>query len=519
MSKSFGYNPETHNFYIARHQVGDFGLHISLIRSFSWGQNISHPESPFYPGKPLPYHYYFDFFIGMLERLGLRIDVALNSISTIAFASLLFLIYKLPQMIFGKNKILGLLSVILFIFHSNLTFLDFLKGKALSFSLLLSLLRDFWNLPDYINKGPFDGSIISIFFTMNVFLNQRHLIVALVISLGLLYFLLPRLMGSRSISTKAIILISILLGISSRVHTLIFFSSFLIILLLFIFFKRIKLMLPFLIPSLLIFSFHLIDIASQQPHPLLNPGFLSQKPLTLDNFLTFWFLNLGVAFFLIPLGFFVANSPQKRLFLAILAIFVIGNIFQLGFRIDHNHSLFNLFLIFANFYIAFFLLKLWEKRTLLKKFLSLCLLLLLILSGIIDLMAVKNDFRYPLALGDNDPLIRWIRSGTKSEDIFLSRGEILDPITFSGRKNYFGHKYYLEVMGYDFEDRQELVKTFFEANRLDIIDRIRNEKIRFMVVPKKKLSDFNYNINIAFLRDNLNIAYEDEETIVFSIYR
>src|SRR3989344_6196939 len=92
MYKSFGYDEEKHDFRIARHQIGDFGLHLSLIRSFSWGNNFP-VESPFYPGISLPYHYYFDLFIGLLNRIGLPIGISLNGVSALAFTILLYLIY------------------------------------------------------------------------------------------------------------------------------------------------------------------------------------------------------------------------------------------------------------------------------------------------------------------------------------------------------------------------------------------------------------------------------------------
>src|SRR3989344_5018270 len=82
MNKSFGY--ERGEFRIARHQVGDFGLHLALTRSFSWGNNWP-AQSPFYPGEPLPYHYGVDLAVGLLERAELRIDYALNGVSVIFF--------------------------------------------------------------------------------------------------------------------------------------------------------------------------------------------------------------------------------------------------------------------------------------------------------------------------------------------------------------------------------------------------------------------------------------------------
>lgn len=514
MYKSFGYDEKRHDFRIERHQIGDFGLHLSLIRSFSWGNNFP-VESPFFPGRPFPYHYYFDLFVGFLERTGLRIDVAFNGVSVLLFTLLLFLIYKLPQLIFRKSKLLGGLSVILFVFHSNLTFIDFFKEKGLS----LSTFRDFWLLPDYIHKGPFDGSIISIFFTLNVYLNQRHLIAAFAISLAIIYFLLQKLIRAQKISHKTLILLGFVLGILSRVHTLTFFSTTIILFLLFILFKRVRFLLSLFIPALAVFFFHMKDIIGQDiGHTFFNPGFLSEKPFSFVNFIIFWGMNLGIAIILIPYGFFLSGKKQKLVFLSVFSLFLIGNIFQLSFLIDHNHSLFNLFLIFANFYIAYFLLILINKyRNFVGGAIFIFLVLLLTMSGVIDLMAIKNDFQFYLNDAPSNKFMQWIKTSTKNNDIFLARQEILDPVTLSGRKNYFGHSYYLSVMGYNYQDRSNRTKLYFEATSQEILQMIKKDNIKYIVIPQKPVADFIYRINKVFLDRNLKKAYKDENVIVYRL--
>lgn len=512
MNKSFGYD-ETHSFRIARHQIGDFGLHLSLIRSFSWGNNFP-VESPFFPGRPLPYHYYFDLLVGLLERAGMRIDIAFNGISIVMFTALLFLIYKLPQLIFRKSNLLGVLSVILFVFHSNLTFIDFFKEKGLS----LSTFRDFWLLPDYIHKGPFDGSIISIFFTLNVYLNQRHLIAAFAISLAIIYFLLLKLIKAQKISNKTLVLLGLALGVLSRVHTLTFFSTTVVLILLFILFKRSRLLLPLFLTALVIFFFHAKVIVGQDiSHTFFNPGFLSLKPLSLVNFIYFWGMNLGIALILIPFGFFLSSKKQKIIFLSAFPLFVIGNIFQLSFRIDHNHSLFNFFFIFANFYIAYFLLTLFKKKTLFKKCFFILFIFVLTISGLIDLMALKNDFQFYYSYGSSNQFMQWIRENTNKRAIFLSKQEILDPVTFSGRKNFLGHDYYLSVMGYNYSERLNLAKLYFEASSSGTLENMRKDSISYIVVPVKSIVDFNYNVNIEFFNKYLKMVYQNSEVIVYRL--
>lgn len=514
INKSFGYDTGHSAFRIARHQIGDFGLHLSLIRSFSWGNNYFPVESPFFPGQPLPYHYYFDFIVGMLEKVGIRIDIAFNGVSIIFFTLLLFLIYKLPQVIFIKSKLLGTLSVVLFLLHSNLTFIDFFKDKGIGFSLF----NDLRFLPDYIHKGPFDGSIISIFFTLNVFLNQRHLITAMAISLAILYFLLPKLINTQKISYKKLLLFGVILGVLSRVHTFTFLSTTLIVFLLFLFFKRIRLF-PFIaFPALLLFSIHLKDVFNQDiTHVFINPGFLSEKPLTIMTFFTFWFANLGIAIVLIPLGFFVSNIRQKLVFLCVLPLFIIGNIFQLSFRIDHNHSLFNFFIFFANFYIAYFLLAILKKKTIIRVSIFVCLLFFLTISGFIDLMAVKNDFQFSYADAPKNTFMEWIKNNTYPKDVFVSKQEILDPVTLSGRKNYVGHSYYLSVMGYNYSGRLDKVKSYFEANSPDELLEMKKNNISYIVIPKRPVVDFNYKINRNFFDKNTQKVYQDNDVIVYKL--
>ncbi len=514
MDKSFGYNGNKHDFRIARHQIGDFGLHLSLIRSFSWGNNFP-VESPFFPGRPLPYHYYFDLLVGSLEKIGLRIDVAFNGVSIISFMALLFLIYKLPQLIFRKSKLLGVLSVILFIFHSNLTFIDFFKEKGLA----LSIFKDFWLLPDYIHKGPFDGSVISTFFTLNVYLNQRHLIAAFAISLAVIYFLLSKLMKSGKISNKTLILLGLLLGILSRVHALTFFSTSVVLFFLLILFKRSRLLLFLFIPALIVFFFHAKDIVGQDVgHVFYNLGFISQRPVSFINFSYYWIMNLGVAIVLIPLGVFLSGKKQKLIFLSVLSLFLIGNMLQLSFLMNHNHSLFNFFIIFANFYIAYFLLVLICKY---KNFIGVAvfifIFLLLTVSGAIDLMAVKNDFQISLKDAPPNKFMQWVKTNTKKNDIFLAKQEILDPVTLSGRKNYLGHSYYLSVMGYNYSKRLSNAKSFYEAKDLKTIKEMRKERITYMVVPVKPVADFNYNVSLIYLDKQLQKAYEDSDIAVYKL--
>ncbi len=487
MWKSFSYDLRTGEFIIARNVVGDFGLHLSLIRSVSWGSNIP-VESPFYPGVLMPYHYAVDVLTGLMERAGVRIDVAYNGISAAAFTVLLYMVYLLPQQIFVKNRFLGIVSVLLFIFHSSLTFVDFFAGKAIVFSLL----RDIWRIPNYIHAGPFDGSQISTFFTLNVFANQRHLIVSLAISLWLIYF-----MEYKKVNY---FFLGILLGILGWVHTLLFLGTSLILGVLCLARNRRKLLASVFLPAAIIFAprVWIILHAGLAGHPIWNPGFLAPRPFTWSSFFTYWWVNWGFALIVIPTGVFLAGKGRSRLFWAALSLFVIANTLQLSYRIDHNHSLLNLFIIIADLYMAYALYYLWRK-SIAAKVMAVLFFAVLTISGLLDLMAVKNDYQLRVADAPKNQFMQWIRESTPRDAVFLSKPEILDPVTLSGRKNYIGHDYYLSVMGYDYQARLNL------ANSEDI-EEMKKRGISYIVLPKEKV-----------MRGVADPVYQDDKIAVYKL--
>lgn len=514
MFKTFGYSQSQHSFHIARHVVGDFALHLSLIRSFSLGDNFP-AQLPYFSGEPLPYHYYFDLFIGFLEKSGVRIDLAINVVSAILFTGILFLIYKISQLIFVKSRVLGLLSVTLFVLPSSFTFIDFFK--KINYSSVPSIFNSFFYLPDYIRKGPFDGSIISLFFTLNVYVNQRHLIAGLFLQLLIIYLIFKFLLGNKNMPTWLLICLGIVLGISSRIHTLAFFSSMVFLFFVALFFKKKKLIYLLLFPAGLIFFLLINQFLSQHiSHDFLHFGYLSQNPLTLFSFSQFWMLNLGTAFFLIPLSYFFVNATQRKIFLSILTLFIIGNVFQLSFRIDHNHTLFNYFIIFANMYIAYFLFLLFKKRAI-YKLTAFTLFVTLTLSGMINLMPIKNDFQLYVDDYPKNKFMQWIVTSTDEDAVFLAKQDLLDPITLSGRKNYLGAEYYLIVMGYNYSERKENVKKFFEIQSSNLIYQMRKEDIDYIVIPQKKVNDFPYIVNKDFLQKTFKEVYKDDNVKVYAI--
>lgn len=445
--KSFGYDGQT--FRIARHQVGDFGLHLSIIRSISWGSNFP-PQSPFFPGLPLPYHWGVDVFVGVLERLGLRIDWALNGVSALAMTALLYGVYQFSQTVFGRHRLVGLVAIALFLFPSTLTIVDYLKSP-----------QNFWRLPDYIHKGPFDGSMISIYQTLNPYLNQRHLVVGMAIGLFII--------NASIASTSGSIILGIMLGLLFKIHSLIAVSTLVIIVMFFLFYKK-KFPLLLSAVALLMWALFVRFEHSQAPPISFYLGYLAS-----GNIIQYWWANAGLSLLLLPIGLFLAPRKARIIFLSFVPIFIIANTFKLSFRIEHNHSLVNFFWIAVSVYVAFTLAKIFERS----KVVAVVLFGILISSGILNLMAVKNDYQttFPDA-----PL--WIKNNTRQSSVFLTNPTLYDPATLAGRFTYVGPSYYLEVMGIDFREREQFSRKFFATPNESFVSQARGRGIDYVIVPR-----------------------------------
>lgn len=512
MSKSFGY--EGGEFRIARHQVGDFGLHLSLIRSFSWGNNWP-VESPFYPGKPLPYHYGTDLFVGLLERSGIRLDYAVNGVSVFSFTILLYLIYRLSNILFGENPFRALLSVAFFLLSSNLSIVDFLKNRVLS----LSLLTEAWRLPEYLYKGPFDGSIISIFSSLNPLLNQRHLIVELTLSLLILSSLIEKLLQRKTPGIVPLIILGAILGVSTRIHSLVAASTVIIATLLLLLFSRAKFVLLFA-GSAFLFAFPHLRVLMERGEASLTvvfqPGFLAPQPISFPSWLSYWWQNVGLVLVFLPIGLFFAKREQRKVFLSFFALFIIANMLQLSYRMEHNYSIITLFMIIANIFVGHSIFVLW-KGNIAAKIATFLSIFFLTASGLLNLVVVKNDFQYKVADLPKNQLIEWIKTSTPIDSIFLARQDLYDPVTLAGRKNYLGASYYNEVMGYDIAGRNRMVRQFFETSTSDTLPLMRSEGIDYVTVPNGPVDNFPYTVDRSFFQSNLESVYVDNDVIVYRL--
>lgn len=400
MWKTFNYDSASSTILINSKVWSDFASHLPLIRSFSLGENWP-PQNPVFPGEPIRYHFLFYMLVGVLEKLGLRLDLAVNIPSVLGFMALVMLIFIIASRLFEDHRV-GLVALVFFLFNGSWSFIDYFKKQGLSLKSIIEIPH----IKDFSSFGPWDGSQISAFWNLNIYTNQRHLAPSFAIVLLILYLSLFRpckqhviyiglLLGSLLFFNQAAFLIAVVyllwflffFGISRSYTfkpidedvsqhskkvseaTKIFRLEFFICC-----FNTIKQaqyiklyrhltkkfwLFPcflILIPFIILSRFLINTIPSIAWHF----GFLMNPPITLFTFIKYWLLNIGLHLFLIPLGMYFSPKKAKILIIPTLTLFIVANLLRLSIDIINNHKLFNFFLIIGTMYSAYMLLYLWD---------------------------------------------------------------------------------------------------------------------------------------------------------------
>ncbi|MEK9200569.1 MAG: hypothetical protein AAB909_01200 [Patescibacteria group bacterium] len=412
----------------------DFGAAIPLMRSFSQGQNWP-PEHPLFPGEPIRYHYLFYLGAGLLERAGLRPDLALNLLSTIGFFGLMTLVYKLAGHLFGKKA--SLIAVVFLIFNSSFSFVDYFADRGLSLKSLMAVPFQ----TEFASFYPWRESKVAAFWNLNIYTNQRHLAFSYAIVLLIIYINYAR--------PRYLWLTGILLATLASLN-----QAALLIAIIYLFFLCIQnrhlwktylfsalLGLPFLYPYL--FMSHV------PPQILFHPGFITQNPLR------FWLFNLGLHFFFIPIGFLFASKKMSSLVFGTIVTFLLANLYQFSPDMFNNHKFINFAVIIGSMFTAGLIIKF-------KPAIRYTLYIILILGGLFDIFPIINDRKVILSDRHTNPDIQFY-STLPRKSVVLNSTWFYHPASIAGLPIFNGYSYFTWSYGYDQRQREKEAMTIYAS--------------------------------------------------------
>ncbi len=497
MTKTFHGNTAG-ELFVGSNNIFDFGFMVGLVRSISWGSNIPIQE-PFFAGFPLFYHFFFAFWVALWEYFGVPIVWAMNIPSILSFTAMLVVIYYLPQIIAKQKPLVGWIAVLLTITNSSLTFWK-IVGK-----------QDIWHLSTYPFAGPFDGSTISIFVTLNSYVNQRHLAFAIAYTLFLFLVFIVWLQ-QKKISLSHSVKLGVLTGVLFLWNTVVFLLAVGIFGFVFVMQKRWKSVIVFGMTAATVAIIVLAPQATLLYKVLPFLGYLteSQRSLFIPtwNIAEYLWENLSILPVVAVLGY-IALTKKTRQFLLPFIIFFVGAcmLATVGKR-GFDQKLLSFFIIGINVLAAVGLMWLWERRTVFFRACAIGLCVMLTVSGVIDLFPIKNEFAYPLIGKDSLPLISWIRTNTNKNSVFVSYEDMIDPVVLGGRTNYYG--FFKNVGQYD---RSADVRRIYAGD----VSYAKTIGISYILVPKWQKNDFPYVADTENLRKRVGVAYEDSRFTVFAI--
>lgn len=445
---------------IASKVYSDFANHVPLIRSFSLGDNIP-PHHPLFPGQPIRYHFLYYFFVGLLEKSGLRIDWALNIPSALGLCALLVMIYGVSYRFFSSIKV-SLLSCIFFVFNGTFSFVYFFQKHPLSWHSLLDIVhgRDF---PSFHPYGP---GLVSAFWNLNIYVNQRHLALAFALSLFIIWVIIKPLISDTPSRRWYPYALGTLLGLSFFLHTQVFLTTVIVLVTLLLLYpkgwKSMGIVLG--IAALLALPQYLYLQSSPSVfHTTFKPGYLIADNLTLFTFMQYWFMNVGLHTVLIGAGFILAPWSVKKILLAMIPVFVVGNLFQFTPEMAANHKFFNYVMLIGSMFSAYALVWLWHQHIVLKIG-AVVVIVLVTLSGVIDLFPILNDTKEIVKDYPSDSDVQWIMDNTDRTATFLNTNFLFDTASISGRNIFQGWLYFTWSAGYDAWGRQAQVAEVLKAN-------------------------------------------------------
>jgi len=494
--------------FVGGNTVFDFGQALGIIRSFSWGNNIPF-TSPFFAGGQFFYHFFFLFWISIWEYFGIPLALAVNISSAVSFAVLLIVIYYLPQRIGKQGKLVGWLSVLLTITHSTLTFWYVLSQKGFSLQSLL----DIWRIGTYPFAGPFDGSVISIFTTLNPYVNQRHL--AFSIAFGLFILILGfEMIEKKKVLTGKTIFFGICTGLLFMFHMSVSLFVGLGMSLMYVINKRRKHMLIFIGVWMGVIGVLFVPYSTRINEVLGFLGLFYRSGLpSYTHSIASWSIpqyllnNLGILPIIACMGFLVTGKKSK-LFYGILTVFFILTIISAAIGKRGFDQKFYSFSIIGINILAAISLGWMARKGIVAKICTGILLCILTISGCIDLCVLKNEFAYPLISKEMVPVMTWIQNNTPKNTVFVSYSDIIDPVVLSGRKNYFG---FFGNIGW--KDRTLVVKGIYAGD----INTAKKLGISYILAPKWDKNDFTYSVDDIYFREHGLVTYEDERFIVYRV--
>lgn len=520
----------------------DFSPHLSMIRSFSYGNNFP-TWYPYFSGIDVKYHFMFQFLAGNLEFLGLPLDWAFNLPSIASMMFVFMLLYVLAVKITGR-RLAGVLANLLFAFRSSESLFTFLSETPEGESAWKRLVEntEFLGYTTNENWG---------LWNLNVYLNQRHLALCLAMLLLVLILVLPRLYETFEMwkdmskgehvgvkeyfiqtffakdgwcfgNLKMAVYIGLLIGASAFWN-----GAALIALVLMLFFiaalarKRLDFVVMAGIAGVLSMVQSHVFMKESSISAQYFFGFIAETK-NVWGVADFILRLVGLLAVMVVAAFLYYRGVKRYLIFVFSTPFIFS--FTVSLTVDPtvNHKYIMMSCMLLDVMVASFIGDFLKKKDLFRYAGGVIVMVLLTSTGVYDTYSiyVRNGEGRQCELNLDAEVTQWVHENADSKDIFLTSNITVNELTMGGAMIYNGWQYFAWSAGYDTGYRDEQTIAMYSASTPEELIRLVNENdIRYIVVDSECRSSENYTVQEDVISNTFGIGYtEGEGDSLFTIY-
>lgn len=509
---------------------GDYAPHTAMMRSFSRGNNFP-TQYPHYGGQDVKYHFMFQFLVGNLEYLGLRIDIGYNLVSILSLTGFLMILYAISYRMF-HSFCAGASALVFFFFRSGTAFWQYL-WEHFRAGDLVETLRANTSFIGYTTNENWG------LWNFNVYLNQRHLAFGLLMVSAAVWIFMEWLeagcshsengivwIGKRIFSkdawagrnVKIAVLLGVFLGLTAFWNGAALIGGLLIL------------------AGMAVFSDGKLDYAICAALAVFFSEFQSKlfvlgsvmSPSFYWGFLAEYKSLVGVIGYLAEIsGFFFVGLVVTVVFLkrkerAVLFGFLLPLVFaflvSLTPDINVNHKYVMISYAFTAVFWGWTVRRLFlAGKTGWKKWLGrvVCgiLCICLTLTGIYDYVIIlrDNDSGHRVTVNMNSDLTDWLSENLHKEDLLLTPEYTMNEVTMAGVMLYCGWPYYAWSAGYDTYYRAEQAVTIYTTDDQNVLkETVKQEKITYILF-EDGMSFESQECREDIIRETYPLVYTSED--------
>ncbi len=215
------------------------------------------------------------------------------------------------------------------------------------------------------------------------------------------------------------------------------------------------------------------------------------------------------------------NTISVMLIPVFLSPILLASTIQLTPDITVNHKYVMLAVMLLNIPVADLLTKLLKpKKTFL--IITICFVLLLSCTGIVDMITLYNIDKNYVSYNQKDAVHTWVKDETSPDDIFLTHymthyGAPMS-IMLAGRSVYNGYPYFTITAGYNVGTRESIMRAIYSSMDTDELMHLAvSEGIDYIVIEDQNRQATEYTLNEDIFNDVFTIAFQSNNITIYKV--